>query len=179
MNSKKNYIICFLFLIALINFVSSQATEKQDITLYESNGVKLTQTPATQELEPAYKCKFLTDLNFYDLTPLAKLGTFTFNGINQHFNISFNLCNDITDMSRRCKEDEAAMAVARSMNDFDGKTECFKLGGSGSQNQIDHFILDKEENNGIKIHMGGSQTPCDDWRDFDLTVDIICNINAL
>lgn len=71
-------------------------------------------------MEPVYKCKFLTDLNFYDLTPLAKLGTFTFNGLNPHYNVSFNLCNDITDVSKRCKEDEAAMAVARNIIDFNG-----------------------------------------------------------
>jgi hypothetical protein len=69
------------------------------------------------------------------------------------------------------------MAVARSMNFFEGASECYKLAGSGD-GLVDHYILDKEENNGIKIHMGGSHTPCDDWRDFDLTIDIICNINA-
>jgi len=111
------------------------------------------------------------------LTPLANLGTFTFDGVNPHFNISFNLCNDITDASKRCKEDEPAMAVARSLNNFEHVTECYKIAGSG-EGLVDHYILDKEENNGIKIHLGGSHTPCDDWRDFDLTVDIICNINA-
>lgn len=108
------------------------------------------------------------------------MGTFTFNGVSTHYNLSFNLCNDIQDPSLRCSPDDKAMAVARSNDRIDGSTvECIKLGGSGSENRtIDHFILDKEENNGLKIHMGGSNEQCDDWRDYDLTVDIVCNINA-
>jgi hypothetical protein len=71
------------------------------------------------------------------------------------------------------------MAVGRSFNTFDKKEECFKLSGTGRSSVVDHFILNKELNNGIKIHLGGSKEPCDDWRDYDLTIDIICNSSAL
>ena len=52
------------------------------------------------------------------------------------------------------------------------------MAGGSDERLVDHYILDREVNNGIKIHMGGSNNSCDDWRDFDLTVDIVCNMDA-
>lgn len=43
--------------------------------------------------------------------------------------------------------------------------------------QIDHFILNKSMNDGLKIHFQGHQA-CDDVHDYDLTVDIKCDPNA-
>jgi hypothetical protein len=134
--------------------------------------------PAPAAKPNEYKCKFLTNLNFYDLTPLSKLGTFTLDGVNPGFNLSFSMCNDLEEY-QRCKADEPVMAVARKYNSFDDTYECLKLSGTGKSKIVDHFILDKELNNGIKIHLGGSKEPCDDWRDYDLTVDILCNATAL
>ena len=68
------------------------------------------------------------------------------------------------------------MAVARLMNE-DGQNECVTLGGSGKVIHVDHFILDKEKNNGIRIHLGGGQD-CDDWRSNDLTLEISCDPTA-
>ena len=154
--------------------------EDKGIQVYESNREKLGQEPTPPPNPPTpvkpqeYKCKFLTDLNFYDLRPLSKLGPFTLNGINPNYNLSFSLCNDL-DVGLRCNPDEPVMAVSRSINSFDHVEECFKLSGTGRSNIVDHFILDKDNNDGIKIHLGGSNEQCDDWRNYDLTIDISCN----
>jgi hypothetical protein len=64
------------------------------------------------------------------------------------------------------------MAVAT-----DPREGCITLAPNGKKISIDHFILDKNKNDGLKIHYSGEDI-CDEWRDFDLTIDIKCNPKA-
>ena len=57
------------------------------------------------------------------------------------------------------------------------KDGCITLSREGKNVQIDHFILDKVNNDGLKIHFQGSEV-CDEVHDYDLTVDIKCDHNA-
>lgn len=54
---------------------------------------------------------------------------------------------------------------------------CITLARDGNNVQVDHFILDKENNDGLKIHYSGSQY-CDEYHLYDLTIDIKCDPKA-
>ncbi len=76
----------------------------------------------------------------------------------------------------QCKDENGnyipAMAVA-----YDQKEGCITLSPDKISNNIDHFILDSDKNDGIKLHYSGVYE-CDEIRDFDLTIDIKCDKKA-
>jgi hypothetical protein len=51
---------------------------------------------------------------------------------------------------------------------------CVTLSGQGTRVNTEHFVYDTEENNGLTIHFSGGDY-CDEKRDYDLTLNIICS----
>ena len=53
--------------------------------------------------------------------------------------------------------------------------ECTTLSGDADQRaNVQTFVQDTEKNNGLIIHYSGGDY-CDEIRDYDLTITIICN----
>ena len=93
------------------------------------------------------------------------------------FKLDFSICNDLPEqywclMNENMKGSNAARAVASSLTDG-----CVILSPSGKNIQVDHFILDKDKNDGLKIHLQGNQS-CDEIHTYDLTIDIKCDPKA-
>jgi hypothetical protein len=60
----------------------------------------------------------------------------------------------------------------------DGSESCLTLANiEKNKIDVDHFILDEHKSDGIKIHYAGNET-CDDFRNYDLTIDIKCDKDA-
>lgn len=86
------------------------------------------------------------------------------------------MCNDLPEEFQCISADGKTRVPSRAVVKSESEG-CITLSQSGKNVRMDHFILDKKENNGIKIHFQG-QEMCDKIHDYDLTVDIKCDPNA-
>lgn len=81
------------------------------------------------------------------------------------------ICSDLP-ASQTCPKNNKTMA---QVTNPDGS--CVTLAGTGTRTSTSHFVYDKSGNNGMVIHYSGGDY-CDELRDYDLTVNIICDMKV-